>query len=248
MSFNKHQDYKRRGCASHGRETHTRSPFTIRRKTIKEEDALAMGARHTLAALLLFAAHTLVNAQTCTNIVQNMTMCPMLNGLSTNATAAEVAYFDEQMTTLIPYIYTSIAMQTEITNTSLCTASVHAYACSQIASTSDMLNPCFPPEHPLKPCYDDCKRVEACLPTNTVSICVDDGKRASNRECIGTGEPYAPAPATTPTALITPATTPTALITPATTPTALLTSDAQIRELSARLPVIILVLIASYIF
>ena len=91
---------------------------------------------HALAAMLLIATHANhTHAQTCTNTVRNMTMCPILNGLSTNASAAEVAYYDEQMHTLIPYVYTQMAMQTRPTNTSLCTAHIHAYACAQAAST-----------------------------------------------------------------------------------------------------------------
>jgi hypothetical protein len=175
-----------------------------------------MRAIHALAAVLLIAAHaTASNAQTCTNTVQNMTMCPMLNGLTTNASAVEVAYYDEQMKTLIPYIYTQMAMQTHPTNTSLCTAHIHAYACAQAASTHDMFQPCFSKAQPLKPCYNDCQRVQACLPPDTPSICgSDDGLRAANRACIGAADPTPTTPAATTPAATTPAAT-----TPATTPT-----------------------------
>ena len=188
-----------------------------------------MRAIHALAVMLLFVIHANhTHAQTCTNTVRNMTMCPILNGLSTNASAAEVAYYDEQMKTLIPYIFTQMTMQTPVTNTSLCTASIHAHSCAQAASTHLMFKPCFSQAQPLKPCYNDCKRVEACLPPDTPAICgSDDGLRASNRACIGAAEP-------TPT-------TPTA-----TTPRPPATSATHIRQLSTRMPVVLLMFFVYY--
>ena len=179
---------------------------------------------HTLAALLVLLTHAATTAQTCTNTVRNMTMCPMLNNMPTNATAAELAQYDQQMNTLIPYIYTQMAMQTPITNTSLCTASIYAYVCASTASSLPIYKSCF--SQPLKVCYNDCKRLEACLPTNTVSICVDDGLLASNGACIGVGW----IAATTPT--------------PATPPPPA-TSDARLRHLATRLPLVLLMFIAS---
>jgi hypothetical protein len=185
--------------------------------------------------MLLFVIHANhTHAQTCTNTVRNMTMCPMLNGLSTNASAAEVAYYDEQMKTLIPYIFTQMTMQTPVTNTSLCTASIHAHSCAQAASTHLMFKPCFSQAQPLKPCYNDCKRSEACLPTNTLSICgSDDGLRAANRACIGAADPTPTTPAPTTPAPTTPAPPP---------PPA--TSAAHLRHLATRLPVVLLMFVA----
>jgi hypothetical protein len=192
-----------------------------------------MRAMHTLAAVLLIGTAT--TAQTCTNTVRNMTMCPMLNNMPTNATTAELAHYDQQMNTLIPYIYTQMAMGMPITNTSLCTASVHAYACA--SSASDMVKngvmfKSYFSQPLLKPCYQECKRLEACLPTNTLSICVDDGLLASNRACIGAGWP------------LTIATTPAATTPPPPTPPQ--TSAAHLRHLATRLPVILFIFIVYY--
>jgi hypothetical protein len=201
-----------------------------------------MRAIHALAAMLLIATHANhTHAQTCTNTVRNMTMCPMLNGLSTNASDFEVAYYDEQMKTLIPYIYTQMAMQTRPTNTSLCTTHIHAYACAQAASTHPMFQPCFSKTQPLKPCYNDCKRVEACLPPDTPAICgSDDGLRAANRACIGAVEPTPTTP--TPT---TPAPTTPAPTTPAPPPPPA-TSAAHLHQLSTRMPVVLLMFFVYY--
>jgi hypothetical protein len=215
-----------------------------------------MRATHSIAALLLVAQ---VSAQICTNTVHNMSACPLLNGMSTNASSFELVSFDQQMQTIIPMYYTQLSNQIEITNTSDCTAHVHAYFCAQLISTSDMFKSCFPPEHQLKPCYQDCQRILSCFPPDTPSICVDDGKLASNRECIGIGWPYV-LETTPPATTTTPPATTSAIPAPAliTSDIQLMlnwielitgdTSDAKIRELSTRLPIIMLVLIASYIF
>ncbi len=127
-----------------------------------------------------------------------------------------------------------MAMQTRPTNTSLCTAHIHAYSCAQAASTHPMFKPCFSQAQPLKPCYNDCKRVETCLPPDTPAICgSDDGLRAANRVCIGAAEP-------TPT---TPAATTPAPTTPAPPPQ---TSAAHLRQISTRMPPVLLVFFVYY--
>jgi cell division septation protein DedD len=238
---------------------------------VKMEKLLALNAHrkhmraiHTLAALLVLVSHaTGIDAQTCTNTVQNMTMCSALHNMPTNASAAELAYYDEQMKTVIPSLYTDMGRKYTVNTTSFCTKSLFDYLCAEHASSKAIYGSCISPQ--LMLCYQDCMRFVACI--NMINTCVDDGLLASNRECIGAGWPLpieiGPTPAqttptpTTPTTpaqtTTTPAQTTTTPATPAlkpttTTPTQvrIATSAAHIHHLDMRLPVILLMFIAYY--
>jgi len=58
-----------------------------------------MRAIHTLAALLLIVTHT--HAHTCMYRAQNMQVCPILNGLRTDATTQHLATFDNEAQTVL---------------------------------------------------------------------------------------------------------------------------------------------------
>jgi hypothetical protein len=105
---------------------------------------------------------------TCTNRVQNMSSCPILNGLWTNASPAEVAEFEERMKLTLEVTWESIANQNGVSNTSTCRSRMNDYFCAYHGGADTLFPTCFVGGENLKSCYEVCAAFGSCVSGSTM--------------------------------------------------------------------------------
>lgn len=100
---------------------------------------------------------------TCTNRVQNMSTCGILNGLWTNASPTEVAEFDERMKVQLEATWKSMEVNNQVLNTTICISRMKDFFCAYHAGLDQLFSPCFAGGEALKPCFEVCAAFGACV-------------------------------------------------------------------------------------
>ena len=113
------------------------------------------------------------NPQRCTKQAQNMGACPILNGLWTNASAAELAAFDAATAQTLTSIYSSISAH--LSNATACGMQSPSrftdFYCQSFGGSDTMFAPCFAGGQSLMPCLEQCVAFESCMLTSSPSAC-----------------------------------------------------------------------------
>lgn len=128
------------------------------------------------------------NPQRCTTRAAGMSACPVLNGLWTNASAAEVAAFDAALGQTLTSIWTAITATNELSNATACGRQAPSrftdFYCQYYGGSDAIFAPCLAGGQGLKPCYGQCVALEACLMTASPSMCAQISP-AAGVACLG---------------------------------------------------------------
>lgn len=159
-----------------------------------------------LAALVVLSvvAVARVDAQGCRTTIQGMSVCKILNGISTNASAMDIQMIENITRTSVEHGYNDMLKNFNYSRSTTCKSRFFDFMC---AITGKALVVCDAQGQSLNVCYEMCgDELDGCLPTSPPlprgAMCNNIDVAAKGSRCFGTAgvlgmlpPPPAPPPA-----------------------------------------------------